>query len=82
MKIIIPFACLLQLVACASAPTPTYSSSGAPGYRISCGGFFGDGDLGGCYSQAGDLCKDQGYKVTQTGVSSLIIECKGATPPQ
>jgi hypothetical protein len=66
----------VMLMACSTAPIATFTSSGTPGFRISCGGFFGDGDLGSCYSQAGEICKKMGYKIAQTGVNSLIIECK------
>jgi hypothetical protein len=64
------------LTACSTTATPTYTAMGSPGYRIVCGGFFGDGDMGSCYQKAGELCENQGYKVLQTSVSSLIIECK------
>lgn len=66
----------MLLTACSTTATPTYTALGAPGYRIVCGGFFGDGDMGSCYQKAGDLCENQGYKVLQTSVSSLIVECR------
>ncbi len=70
----------LTLGACAQKVIPTYTAGGTPGYRLLCGGFFGDGDTGGCYEQAGKVCGTKGYRVLQTGVSSLIIECKSDTP--
>lgn len=64
-----------SITAC-SSPQTTYTSQGANAYRLSCGGFFGDGDLGGCYQQAGDICREQGFRVIQSSVSSIIIECR------
>lgn len=64
------------LTACSTTAAPTYTSSGVAGYRINCGGFLGDGDLGSCYQKAGDLCQSQGYRVLQTSLGSLIVECK------
>lgn len=64
------------LAACSTTAVPTYTSSGVAGYRINCGGFLGDGDLGSCYQKAGDLCMAQGYRVLQTSLGSLIVECK------
>lgn len=64
---------------CSTKATPTYTSSGVSGYRINCGGFLGDGDLGSCYQKAGDLCETRGYRVLQTSVGSLIVECKPNT---
>lgn len=64
-----------MLCACTSIQ-PTYTSSGNPGYRINCGGVFGDGDLGGCYQSAGETCQNQGFRIVQSGVSSMIVECK------
>lgn len=55
---------------------PTYTSTGTQGYRVNCGGIFGDGDLGSCYQEAGKACQSQGYRVLQTGVSSMIVECR------
>ena len=63
------------LVACTSIQ-PTYTSLGNPGYRINCGGVFGDGDLGSCYQSAGEICQGAGYRITQSGVSSMIVECR------
>lgn len=63
------------VVACTSIQ-PTYTSTGNQGYRINCGGIFGDGDLGSCHQSAGEACKEQGYRVTQSGVSSMIVECR------
>ena len=71
----------LTLGACAQTVIPTFTAAGTPGYRLLCGGFFGDGDTGGCYEQAGKICGTKGYRVLQTGVSSLIIECKSDVPP-
>lgn len=68
----------LTLAACATSVSPTYTSSGAPGYRIACGGMLGDGDLASCYQRAGELCETNGYKVLQTSLSSLIIQCRSA----
>lgn len=77
MRVIALIVCsTIVLMGCTSAPLATFTPSGAPGYRIYCGGFFGDGDLGSCYSKAGEICKQLGYKISQTGVNSLIIECK------
>lgn len=68
---------VLALAVCGcSGPQTTFTSQGASAYRLSCGGFFGDGDLGGCYKQAGDICQEQGFRVIQSGVSSMIIECR------
>lgn len=64
------------LAGCSTTAAPTYTSSGVAGYRINCGGFLGDGDLGSCYQKAGDLCQSQGYRVLQTSLGSLIVECK------
>lgn len=61
---------------CSTTATPTFTSSGVAGYRINCGGFLGDGDLGSCYQKAGDLCQAHGYRVLQTSLGSLIVECK------
>lgn len=63
------------LTACTSVQ-PTYTSLGNPGYRIDCGGIFGDGDLGSCYQKAGELCQGSGYRISQSGVSSMIAECR------
>ena len=64
------------LVGCSTTAVLTYTSSGVAGYRINCGGFLGDGDLGSCYQKAGDVCQAQGYRVLQTSLGSLIVECK------
>jgi hypothetical protein len=66
----------LTLTACSTSIYPTFTPTGGPGYRLVCGGIFGDGDTGACYQQAGQICKANGYRVLQTGVSSLIIECR------
>ena len=63
------------LTACTSIQ-PTFTSLGKPGYRINCGGVFGDGDLGSCYQSAGEICQGAGYRITQSGVSSMIVECR------
>jgi hypothetical protein len=74
------FACLAVfaslVIGCSTTAVPTYTSSGVAGYRINCGGFLGDGDLGSCYQKAGDVCMAQGYRVLQTSLGSLIVECK------
>lgn len=71
--LVILSACLLA--ACTSIQ-PTYTSTGNQGFRVNCGGVFGDGDLGSCYQSAGDACKGAGYRIMQSGVSSMIIECR------
>jgi len=71
----------LALGGCAQTVIPTFTAGGTPGYRLLCGGFFGDGDTGGCYEQAGKVCGTKGYRVLQTGVSSLIVECKSELAP-
>jgi hypothetical protein len=76
LKFIAPIVSTLFLVACSTTAVPTYTSSGVAGYRINCGGFLGDGDLGSCYQKAGDVCMAQGYRVLQTSLGSLIVECK------
>jgi hypothetical protein len=76
---------LLILQACSTSVYPTFTPTGGPGYRLVCGGLFGDGDTGSCYQKAGQICESQGYRVLQTGVSSLIIECRkdsGVLPPE
>jgi hypothetical protein len=65
---------------CSTTAHPTYTASGKAGYRLVCGGAFGSGDLGGCYEKAGELCADQGYRIQQTSVSSMIIECRDIDP--
>lgn len=70
---------LLILLGCSTSVYPTFTSTGGPGYRLVCGGLFGDGDTGACYQKAGQVCESQGYRVLQTGVSSLIIECRKDT---
>lgn len=66
-------ACLIS--ACTSVQ-PTYTATGNQGFRVNCGGVFGDGDLGSCYQSAGDACKGAGYRIMQSGVSSMIVECR------
>jgi hypothetical protein len=66
----------LLVSGCSTTAVPTYTSSGVAGYRINCGGFFGDGDLGSCYQKAGEVCTTQGYRVLQTSLGSVIVECK------
>lgn len=81
MKKFLLLSCLLTLVAgCSTTADPTYTGSGKAGYRLICGGVFGSGDLGGCYEKAGELCTSQGYRVQQTSVSSMIIECRDPDP--
>lgn len=72
-------AAALALTGCATSVNPTYTATGNVGYRLVCGGVFGDGDMGSCYQKAGELCQTQGYRVLQTSVSSLIVECKEGT---
>ena len=77
MKKFIFLTALLSLVAgCSTTAHPTYTATGKAGYRLICGGAFGNGDLGGCYEKAGQLCSEQGYRVIQTSVSSMIMECR------
>lgn len=64
------------IAGCSATVNPTYTATGHAGYRLVCGGVFGDGDMGSCYQKAGELCQSQGYRVLQTSVSSLIIECR------
>lgn len=79
MKNFIFLSALLALVTgCSTTADPTYTASGKAGYRLICGGIFGNGDLGGCYEKAGQLCSAQGYRIQQTSVSSMIIECRDA----
>lgn len=66
----------LLLNACSTTATPTYGAHGNTAYRIECGGLFGDGDTGGCYQKAGDICMTQGYRILQTSTSSMIVECR------
>ena len=70
---------VVLLAGCATTANQTFTAAGNPGYRIICGGPFGDGDLGSCYQKAGELCTSNGYRVLQTSVSSLIVECRDAT---
>lgn len=80
MSLLVKFSLIAALGAlaagCSTTAVPTYTSSGVAGYRINCGGFLGDGDLGSCYQKAGDVCQAQGYRVLQTSLGSLIVECK------
>jgi hypothetical protein len=79
MKKLILTSTLAALVAgCSTTVNSTYTASGAPGYRIACGGFLGDGDLASCYQKAGEICASNGYKVLQTSLASLIIQCREA----
>lgn len=66
----------VTIAGCSTSANPTYTATGNAGYRLVCGGLFGDGDMGSCYQKAGELCQTQGYRVLQTSVSSLIIECR------
>lgn len=76
----LPFvlAFLSMLAGCSTTVNPTFTATGNAGYRLVCGGPFGDGDMGSCYQKAGELCTTNGYRVLQTSVSSLIIECRDA----
>lgn len=67
---------VLLATACSTTAVPTYGAHGNTAYRIECGGIFGDGDTGGCYKKAGDICMTQGYRVLQTSTSSMIVECR------
>jgi vacuolar-type H+-ATPase subunit B/Vma2 len=65
------------LFGCSTARVkPTFTASGNEGYQLVCGGFFETGDLSGCYEKAGEICTDKGYSVTQTSISSIIVQCK------
>lgn len=75
-KIVLMMAILSLIVGCSTTANPTFTATGKAGYRLVCGGAFGNGDLGGCYEKAGELCSSNGYRVNQTSVSSMIIECK------
>lgn len=77
-KISISLLVVTCMIGCTSIQ-PTYTSTGNPGYRVNCGGFFGDGDLGSCYQKAGEACQNEGYRIMQTGVSSMIFECRSST---
>lgn len=79
-KFILISATLSLIVGCSTTANPTFTASGKPGYRLVCGGAFGNGDLGGCYQKAGELCEGQGYRIQQTSVSSMIIECRDLDP--
>ena len=61
---------------CSTPIKQTYTSHGKEGYQLVCGGFFETGDLSNCYQKAGELCTTRGYTVTQTNISSIIVECK------
>ena len=63
---------------CSTSVVPTYTAGGNAGYRVTCGGMFGDGDLGSCYQAAGQQCANAGFRVLQTSVSSMIFECRTA----
>lgn len=76
IKLSLITATALLVVGCSTTVAPTYTSSGVAGYRINCGGFFGDGDLGSCYQKAGEVCETRGYRVLQTSLGSVIVECK------
>jgi hypothetical protein len=66
-----------SLTACGSTSVkPTFTASGNEGYQLVCGGFFETGDLSGCYQKAGELCTNKGYIITQTNISSIIVQCK------
>lgn len=75
-KLLVGYIVIGMLSACSTTVAPTYTSSGAAGYRINCGGFFGDGDLASCYQKAGETCQEKGYKVLQTSLGSVLVECR------
>lgn len=75
-KMLLSLSALGLLAGCSTTVNPTFTATGNPGYRLVCGGPFGDGDMGSCYQKAGELCTVNGYRVLQTSVSSLIIECR------
>jgi uncharacterized protein YceK len=79
-NILFVIAAAALVAGCSTTANPTYTASGKPGYRLVCGGAFGSGDLGGCYEKAGELCEGQGYRIQQTSVSSMIIECRDIDP--
>lgn len=64
------------LTGCSTPIKQTYTSHGKEGYQVVCGGFFETGDLSNCYQKAGELCTTKGYIITQTNISSIIVECK------
>lgn len=67
----------VTLTGCTSANiNQTFTSNGLEGYQITCGGFFGGGDISACYLAAGKTCGDKGYSVSHTGANSIIISCK------
>lgn len=80
-KYILAISLSLLMTACTTAVSPTYTATGDSGYRLTCGGLFGDGDLGSCYEKAGQLCGTNGYRVQQSSVSSLIIACREDQTP-
>ena len=69
-------ALLLSLAGCTTSLYPTYTAGGNQGYRVTCGGLFGDGDMGSCYQTAGQQCGTNGFRILQTSVSSMIFECR------
>jgi hypothetical protein len=75
-KMLFVLSALGLLGGCSTTVNPTFTATGNPGYRLVCGGPFGDGDMGSCYQKAGELCTVNGYRVLQTSVSSLIVECR------
>ena len=66
----------IGLVGCSTSLYPTYTAGGNQGYRVTCGGLFGDGDMGSCYQTAGQQCGTNGFRILQTSVSSMIFECR------
>lgn len=66
----------LCLAGCATSLYPTYTAGGNQGFRVTCGGLFGDGDMGSCYQAAGQQCGASGFRTLQTSVSSMIFECR------
>lgn len=77
------FVVLTALIAgCSTSLYPTYTAGGNPGFRVTCGGAFGDGDLGSCYQTAGQQCGTAGFRILQTSVSSIIFECRNEETKQ
>lgn len=66
----------LALSGCSTSLYPTFTAGGNEGFRVTCGGLFGDGDMGSCYQTAGQQCGASGFRVLQTSISSMIFECR------
>ncbi len=75
-RIISSSALVLCIAGCTTSLYPTYTAGGNQGYRVTCGGLFGDGDMGSCYQSAGVQCGTNGFRILQTSVSSMIFECR------